>query len=141
VCTLQSKAYKDAYHTGMIKTAAYVQGVPEKLMIALYTVESGLKPSAINWSKAGRPSVGLCQIEPSTARSVGFPCLFKGNYKELFNPSINAICAAAHLAKLLKKYKNEDHALAAYNLGHLKFNAKGEIWNRSYIRKVRKAMK
>lgn len=120
----------------IISTTAKSLGVPEKLMVAVCTVESGLRSHPLNWSKAGTPSVGLCQIEPNTARLNGY----KGDYKGLLDPKVNVYYATKHMARLISKYKNEDHALAAYNLGHLKFNSKGEIWNRGYVAKVRKVM-
>ena len=118
----------------IIKEIAENFKIDGKLLIALCKVESGLNASAINHNDGGEASIGLCQVKLSTARWHGYKGLLNG----LYNPKINAHYAAKHLAHLINKYKNEDKALAAYNMGSLKFNWRGEIWNRGYVKKVRK---
>jgi soluble lytic murein transglycosylase-like protein len=120
----------------VIYKAALKNHVDKDVLYGICKVESNLDPSAMHHNDGGEASIGLCQVKLSTARSFGF----KGDSKTLSQPGTNAYYAARYLRFLYNKYHNWDHAIAAYNLGHLKLNKRGLIWNRSYVKKVKLAL-
>ncbi len=79
-------------------------GVDPHLVIALITVESGFRQSAIS----PKGAIGLMQIMPETARILGI---------DPYDPYENLEGGIRHLANLLRKYKDMKLALAAYNAG------------------------
>jgi len=72
---------------------------------AVIAAESGFNPAAVSADGA----VGLMQLLPATATDYGGP--------DLCDPIANLEAGAAHLARLLRQYRNISHALAAYNAG------------------------
>lgn len=78
------------------------------LVHAVITAESGYNPYAV--SPAG--AIGLMQLLPTTAREYGVSAA-----KDLYDPLVNVTAGTRHLRRLLTKYKNISHALAAYNAG------------------------
>lgn len=127
-CTFAHGTELDALYKASIRT-----NVPYEFLLAICMVESNLDAKIIGDGHQPEPSVGLCQIKPSTAKIYGA----KGTVKELKNPYNNAFYAASHLYKLLNKHDgNWDYAAAEYNFGTLKLNPKGKIWNRGYVKKV-----
>lgn len=106
--------------------AASVQ-VPFELLRAICTVESGLKPEAVNQIDGPSASHGLCQVKYATAKLVGY----KGDIKGLYKPLINALYAAKYLKKQLTRYKGDwIKATSAYNAG------KSRTSNMHYVGKV-----
>jgi soluble lytic murein transglycosylase-like protein len=89
----------------MIETAASESGLEASLLQALTAVESGFNPSAVS----PKGAVGLTQLMPSTARSLGV--------QDSLNPLENLRGGARYLAQLLKRYGDVRTALAAYNAG------------------------
>jgi soluble lytic murein transglycosylase-like protein len=79
--------------------------VDPALVSAVIAAESGFDPRAVS----PRGAVGLMQLLPSTARDYGV--------EDPFEPIANITAGTRHLGRLLKKYKNISHALAAYNAG------------------------
>ena len=75
------------------------------LVEAVIAAESGFNPVAVSADGA----VGLMQLLPATATDYGGP--------DLCDPIANLEAGAAHLARLLRQYRNISHALAAYNAG------------------------
>lgn len=110
--------------------------LPTGLLSALCWVESNHKPSAVNPDDGGSPSVGVCQIKPTTARSLGF----RGNREALMQPKYNVKYAAKYLKQQINRYNGDlRQGVAAYNAGKCRFNPHGQIMNRQYVDKVFKA--
>jgi soluble lytic murein transglycosylase-like protein len=75
------------------------------LVHALIAAESGFNPIAASPDGA----IGLMQLMPVTAREYG--------EADLCDPVANLETGTAHFARLLRKYRNISHAIAAYNAG------------------------
>lgn len=95
-------------YTSIINRAASRYGVEAALIRAVIKVESNFKPDAV--SRAG--SIGLMQLLPATAADYGVK-----SRDALFDPAVNVDIGTRHLKRLLKKYKNINRALTAYNAG------------------------
>jgi soluble lytic murein transglycosylase-like protein len=107
-----------------------VFGVPREWLCSQAFVESSNDPSKVN-RKTG--AMGLLQVMPLTAawhienlRQSGtnlvkgtLEKLWHGKPRDLLNPDLNVMLAAAHL-KFLKRIFGDDHDLvaAAYDAGH-----------------------
>lgn len=110
--------------------------VPPMLLAGICDVESARHTRVINYNDGGANSYGLCQLQLRTARSVGF----KGKASELLKPTVNMTIAAKLIHKLINRYPHKmDCAIAAYNYGSCRLNLSGQIYNRSYVRKVHAA--
>ncbi|AEE13683.1 Lytic transglycosylase catalytic [Thermodesulfobium narugense DSM 14796] len=107
-------------------------GIKPSLLKAIVLAESNGNPNAVSPDGA----VGLGQLMPSTARSLGV--------ENPFDPIENLRGTAKYLSNLLKTFKSVDLALAAYNAGPgsvEKFNGippYAETIN--YIRRVKSLM-
>ena len=77
------------------------------LIHAVISAESGYNPNAV--SSAG--AIGLMQVLPGTADDYGV------KHQDLYDPITNITTGTRHLRRLLIKYKNISHSLAAYNAG------------------------
>lgn len=107
--------------------------LPTALLLGLCSVESNLNPGAVHFDDGGANSHGLCQIKLKTAQQYDEDL----DVRDLYDPVINATMAGYHLKSLLKRYKGDVRcAVAAYNAGSCKKNEKGQIYNRTYVRKV-----
>ncbi|HUK65722.1 MAG TPA: transglycosylase SLT domain-containing protein [Anaeromyxobacteraceae bacterium] len=106
-------AYPPAFRDEVLRWAGPA-GVEPDLLLALMREESGLDPNVI--SPAG--AVGLTQLMPATARGVSKK-LGLGNVHEadLMKPALAIRIGAAYLGNLLRRYRSEALALAAYNVG------------------------
>lgn len=89
----------------LLEQASRKHGVPVNLLTAVVAVESGFRADAV--SPAG--AIGLMQLMPATARDMGV--------LDPFDPRQNVEGGARYLAFLLKHFKSEELALAAYNAG------------------------
>lgn len=92
----------------MIEGIARKHGIDVALVHAVIAAESGYNPSAV--SSAG--AIGLMQVMPETAADYGVT-----SADDLFHPETNVVTGVRHLKRLLAKYGNVDHAVAAYNAG------------------------
>lgn len=115
-----------------LESAALEHNVPPKLLIAVCTVESSLRPHVTNFDDGGTPSHGLCQIKTATAKDMH--CI--NSVKDLYNVETNARCCAAYLQFQYKRYRNWPDAIAAYNAGSVKRDKKGKLVNQKHVNKV-----
>ncbi len=79
--------------------------VPKKLIYSIIKAESDFNPSAI--SSVG--AIGLMQLMPATALELGV--------KNVWDIEENIMGGTKYIASLLKRFKSERLAIAAYNAG------------------------
>jgi hypothetical protein len=92
--------------TPIIVREADKNGISPTLLKAIIDVESGFNTFAVGYGGAQ----GLCQLIPSTARSLGV--------SDPFNPEQNIAGGAKYLGDLNKRFRGDtDRVLAGYNLG------------------------
>lgn len=94
-----------AAHFQFVSGTACEFSLPTKLLDAVITQESGYNTWAI--SRAG--AMGLAQIMPGTARTLGL--------RDPFDPIANLRAGARYLRQQLDRFGRVDLALAAYNAG------------------------
>lgn len=127
--TNANKRVTTAEINAIVKEAATRYGVDEKLIHAIIKMESNYNPNAV--SRAG--AVGLMQLMPATARSVGVT--------DPFDIRQNIFGGTAYFSKMLKSHQGDIKlALAAYNAGPGNVKKYGGIppfkETQNYIRKV-----
>jgi soluble lytic murein transglycosylase-like protein len=112
-------------------------GLPKGLLSAVCFVESGHRPHVVHRDDgSGQDSIGLCQIQPRTARDMGFV----GPISALDSPKINSRYAAAYLHYQLVRYNGDvTKAVSAYNLGTYRKNKHGDPVNHKYVDRVKAA--
>jgi soluble lytic murein transglycosylase len=101
-------------YSAIVRDRARANGVDPALLAAVIYEESKFRPSAR--SKAG--AIGLMQLQPTTAKGIALRTggtAFR--VSDLTNPAINIRYGAWYLGDLLRKYRRERLALAAYNAG------------------------
>ncbi len=107
--------------------------LPNGLLPALCFVESSHRTKVVHVDDGKENSLGVCQVQLSTARTLGF----RGTATQLMDPKMNVKYAAKYLAKQLKRYSgNVPKAIAAYNSGTYRLNKKGLPINHKYVIKV-----
>lgn len=112
-----------------LSAAAYETKVPFRLLAAICTVESSLRPFIKPIEDNGSLSYGMCQVKEETARFLGFA----SKASILSNPNVNAFYAAKYLKYQLNRYEGDwIRALAAYNAG----SSHWHISNQEYVTKV-----
>jgi soluble lytic murein transglycosylase-like protein len=102
--------------------------VDPALVRAVIHAESAFNPYAVS-PKGAR---GLMQLMPATARMLGV--------KNSFSPESNIRGGTKYLAQLLRRFRNEAHAIAAYNAGEVPVNRHKGVppysETREYVRRV-----
>lgn len=112
--------------------ASQTFSLPQGVLSAVCFVESSHNPTVIHKDDGLENSIGLCQVQVSTARMFGY----KGTASGLLNPKTNAYYAAAYINHQLRRYKGDLHkAIISYNSGHY------VSANQKYLNKVLKAMR
>lgn len=118
-----------------ILLAANIYNISPSLLLAVCSVESDLRPGAINHNDGGRASYGICQVQLRTAKFINGPT----HVSDLLNPELNSLIAAKYLRYQLDRYKDDqDCAVAAYNAGSCIKNEKGVYINERYVKKVKR---
>lgn len=112
----------------LIVDAAERYGVRHALVRAVVMVESAFDPNAV--SRAG--ACGLMQLMPPTAADLGV--------KDVFDAEQNVDGGTRYLAGLLRMFKDESLAVAAYNAGPGRVRRAGRIpripETEAYVRSV-----
>ncbi len=97
-----------------VRAAEAQEGLPEGLIWAVMRQESGFDPDAVSPARA----VGLLQVLPETARSVGEELSLDADDARLTSPPFNVRVGAHFLRKLLERFRGDvPLAVAAYNGG------------------------
>ncbi len=110
--------------------AAAAHGVPESLLLAVASGESGFDPGA----RSSKNAIGVMQIRwPLTGRHLGIR-----READLYDPCTNVDAGARYLAELSSRYDGDLHrAVAAYNYGPGRVDAgelpEGALWYSQYI--------
>jgi len=121
-------ARKETPFDALIVDAAARYGVRHALVRAVVMVESAFDPRAV--SRAG--ACGLMQLMPATANDLGV--------KDVFDAEQNVDGGTRYLAGLLRMFKDESLAVAAYNAGPGRVARAGRIpripETEAYVRSV-----
>lgn len=98
-------------YSKLIKTYAKKYGVPVELAHAVVKVESNFNPKA----RGSAGEIGLMQIKPATARSIGY----SGSSKGLYDPETNIQFGMKYLAMAQELGGGETcNTILKYNAGH-----------------------
>lgn len=110
--------------------------LPPGLLSAVCFVESSHRPHVVHKDDGRGDSMGVCQVQPATAKDMGYTGAASG----LLKPEVNAFYAAKYLRKQLNRYGGDMvKAVAAYNAGTYRENKFGKPINQKYVEKVVKA--
>jgi len=123
----RGRLYPDLYVLE-IDRASTDHDVDPALVRAVIHAESAFNPYAVS-PKGAR---GLMQLMPGTARMLGV--------RNSFSPGSNIWGGTKYLAQLLRRFRNEAHAIAAYNAGEVPVNRYNGVppysETREYVRRV-----
>ena len=127
-----SRPHRGKYHPDLYNDAIFAaadeHSVDPALIKAVIHAESAFNPYAVS----PKGAQGLMQLMPSTGRMMGL--------RNPFSPTSNIRAGTRYLAALLKRFKNESHAIAAYNAGEAPVSRYGGIppyaETRAYVRRV-----
>lgn len=133
----------------IVRKATIAHKVDKYLLLAIIREESRFKKNSV--SKKG--AVGLMQLMPKTANWISTRRGLPIEEKSLFEPAINIDQGSWYYSYLVKRYKYQDLALAAYNSGTsvldrwLKENPQGKLEQfiypetRDFVQRVNKTQK
>ncbi len=111
-----------------VKKASKMYSVPVKLINSIIKAESDFNPAAIS----SKGAVGLMQLMPKTAKDMGA--------ENLSDIDENILAGTKYLSNLMKQFKNEKMAIAAYNAGPSNVNKYNGLppfkETRNYVKKV-----
>lgn len=108
-------------------------GLPQGLLNSICYVESRHTIKVVHKDDGNGDSIGICQIKYETAKTLGY----HGTEKNLYDLRTNVLWAGLYLSKQLKRYNGDaSKAVAAYNAGTHRVNARGLTMNRKYVDKV-----
>ncbi|EKO53744.1 transglycosylase SLT domain protein [Leptospira kirschneri str. 200803703] len=114
----------------IIRQESEKNNLDPRLVQSVIKAESDFKTDAVS----PKGAIGLMQLMPSTANLLGV--------EDPFDPAENVAGGTKFLSDLLNKYKNLDHALAAYNAGPNAVDRYAGIppykETRNYVEKVKK---
>ncbi len=113
-----AQSFQPQYLQNLATQAASLHGIDKGLFHALITQESAWDPNAIS-HKGAR---GLTQIMPQTGR---LECGLA--HDVLLDPKLNLHCGAYYFSKLLRRFRNVELALAAYNSGETRVARLGRV--------------
>jgi soluble lytic murein transglycosylase-like protein len=119
----------------IVQDEAIRAGVPPALALAVAHVESRLRPEAIGPRTRYGRAVGLMQVLPSTARSLGH----RGSHADLRHPRTNARLGVSYLRQGIARYGNDTCRVAMFYHG----GPNTRIWGRrtqTYCSLVQRAM-
>ncbi len=123
----KAKYHPDLYNDAILAAADEHQ-VDPALIKAVIHAESAFNPYAVS----PKGAQGLMQLMPSTGRMMGL--------RNPFSPTSNIRAGTRYLATLLKRFRDESHAIAAYNAGEAPVSRYGGIppyaETRAYVRRV-----
>ena len=94
-----------------VRKAAAAYDVDPNLIWSVMRQESAFDPEATSWVGA----MGLMQLMPATAKEEAR--LLKVESDRFYDVNVNITLGAGHLARLLRRHKRLDWAIAAYNGG------------------------
>ncbi len=124
----RSARYSHDLYNSAINAAADEHQVDPALIKAVIHAESAFNPYAVS----PKGAQGLMQLMPRTGRMLGL--------RNPFSPTSNIKAGTRYLAILLKRFRNEAHAIAAYNAGEAPVTRYGGIppyaETRAYVRRV-----
>lgn len=135
---VQDHFFRSATEEAIYKAASKYQ-VDPRLLAAICYHESKFQAAAIHKNDGGSGSYGLCQVKLAPARALGF----KGHWKTLLSPGVNAEVAASILKYHLDHKnppQNQQELLSAYNAGRVLRTPKGGVRNLAYVQKVEKLL-
>ena len=112
-----------------VQVASAEYQIPSDLVFAIIKVESNFNSRA----KSHAGAMGLMQLMPSTARSIGY----KGSMKALYNPETNITWGMKYLAMAYKKAGGDTcKTVMRYQSGL--WAKKYSKWNRIYCSRVKR---
>ncbi|WP_036041371.1 lytic transglycosylase domain-containing protein [Leptospira alstonii] len=128
-----SRGDRNGSLTEIIRKESEKNHLDPALVQSVIKAESGFKADAVS----PKGAIGLMQLMPSTANLLGVD--------DPSDPAENVAGGTKFLSDLLHKYKNLDHALAAYNAGPGAVDRYGGIppykETQKYVEKVKKFYK
>lgn len=101
--------------------------LPPGLIESVCWVESKYNVEAIHKDDGGTDSLGVCQVKLKTAQWLGYT----GTQAQLMKPRTNIYYSAKYLAYQIKRYRQTETAVVAYNRGHA-----GDLSTTEYSQKV-----
>lgn len=111
ISSIKTAQERDKPYRSLIRRHARKNGVPFDLARAVIEIESNFRPNVRG--QAGE--IGLIQIKPATARSIGFD----GTTKELFEPETNIKYGMKYLGEAYRLGgETTCGAVLKYNAGH-----------------------